>query len=77
MSIVPDRHKRDDIHGINARRAWIIDQLGYLIRNGSIPKKDSWIQSILDWFIVNGLFIIKKKSEKSPYRAVCAQYIVS
>jgi len=46
---------------INARRAWIIDQLGALIRNGSTPKNDRWIQSILDWLIVNGLFAIKKK----------------
>jgi DNA polymerase phi len=67
-----DLQERDHIHDINARRAWIIDQLGALIRNGSIPKNDRWIQSILDWLIVNGLFTIKKKSENSPYRAVRA-----
>jgi DNA polymerase phi len=76
MPIVSDEEKRDDVHGINARRAWIIDQLGALIRNGTIPKSDQWIQAILDWLIVNGLFIIKRKSEKSPYRAVSAAYIV-
>lgn len=66
---------RDDIRGVNARRAWIVDQLGALIRNGSIPKNDQWIQSILDWLIINGLFVIRKKSDKSSYRAVCVGYL--
>ncbi len=35
-----------------------------LIRNGQIPKEDAWIQSILNWLVVNGLFIVKKKSSK-------------
>lgn len=65
-----DTQERDHIQDINARRAWIIDQLGALIRNSSIPKNDRWIQSILDWLIVNGLFTIEKKSKNSPYRAV-------
>ncbi|KAF8894690.1 hypothetical protein BD779DRAFT_1609359 [Infundibulicybe gibba] len=59
-----------DVQSINTRRAWIIDQLASLIRNGSIPKNDEWIQLILDWFVVHGLFTIQKKSSKSPYHAL-------
>lgn len=55
---------RADLSATNARRAWIIDQLGVLIRNGKIPKEDAWIQSILNWLVVNGLFIVKKNSSK-------------
>jgi DNA polymerase phi len=65
-----------DIQAVNARRAWMIDQLGALIRNGSIPKNDEWIQLIIDWLIVNGLFVIKKRSEKSPYRAVSVAFVL-
>ncbi|KAG6831186.1 hypothetical protein H0H92_012326 [Tricholoma furcatifolium] len=60
----------EDVHAINSRRSWIIEQLGALIRSGSIPKGDDWIQSILDWLVVHGLFIVKKKTEKSPFTAL-------
>ncbi|KAF9477373.1 hypothetical protein BDN70DRAFT_914180 [Pholiota conissans] len=67
FSLVDERDiKIVDVAATNARRAWIIDQLGILIRNGKIPKEDGWILSILDWLTVHGLFIIKKKSSKSP-----------
>ncbi|KAE9400753.1 hypothetical protein BT96DRAFT_857021 [Gymnopus androsaceus JB14] len=56
-----------EVEVINARRRWIIDQLSALIRNGSISKTGDWVESVLDWFIVNGLFVVKKKSEKSQY----------
>ncbi|GBE82630.1 hypothetical protein SCP_0410150 [Sparassis crispa] len=59
-----------DIQALNARRAWIIDQLAALVRHGAIPKSDEWIQSILDWFVVHGLFIVSKKSEKSTFRSL-------
>ena len=59
-----------DIQALNTRRAWVIDQLSALIRNGAIPKSDAWIQTILDWLAVHGLFIIAKKSEKSTISAV-------
>ena len=55
---------------VNARRAWIVDQLAALIRNGAIPKDDQWVQTILDWFAVHGLFTIKKKSDKAKFIAV-------
>ncbi|RDB24111.1 DNA polymerase V [Hypsizygus marmoreus] len=64
---VPKGQSTEDIQGINTRRSWIIDQLGALIRSGQIPKNDEWVQSILNWLAIHGLFIIKKKSEKSPF----------
>ncbi|KAJ3735465.1 DNA polymerase phi-domain-containing protein [Lentinula guzmanii] len=56
-----------EIDTINARRRWIIDQLAALIRNGSIAKTGEWVESVLNWFVVNGLFVVKKKSEKSRF----------
>ncbi|KAK7014985.1 DNA polymerase phi-domain-containing protein [Favolaschia claudopus] len=56
-----------DMQAINSRRAWVIDQLSALIRNVGIPKADDWVMSILDWLVLNGLFVVKKKSEKSPF----------
>jgi DNA polymerase phi len=52
---------------------WIIEQLGALIRSGNVPKSDEWIQSILDWLVIHGLFVVKKKSEKSPFPTVCSR----
>ncbi|KAG6885139.1 hypothetical protein C0993_005605 [Termitomyces sp. T159_Od127] len=60
----------EDIRLINSRRSWIIEQLGGLIRSGSIPKNDDWVQSILDLLVVHGLFIVKKKDEKSRFLAL-------
>ena len=62
--------ERPDMQTVNARRTWVIDQLSALIRNGGIPKSDDWVQSILDWLVVNGLVVIKKKDERSQFRAV-------
>lgn len=57
---------------INSQRAWVIDsQLGILIQNGSIPKEDAWVKTILDWLIIKGLFIVNKKSSKSSFPWVC------
>ncbi|KAF7338414.1 hypothetical protein MVEN_02067200 [Mycena venus] len=56
-----------DVQAINSRRGWIIDQLSALIRNGAVPKDDDWIMSILNWLALNGLFVVKKKFEKSPF----------
>lgn len=41
-----------------------------LIRNGAIPKSDGWVQSVLEWLTLHGLFALRKKSEKSPFVAV-------
>jgi DNA polymerase phi len=53
-----------------ARRSWIIGQFAALIRKGTIPRSDEWVQVILEWFIVHGTFTIKKKSQKSSISAV-------
>lgn len=56
---------RTDTKTIQSLRSWTISQLALLIRNSSIPKVDAWVFTVLDWFILNGLFIITRKSEKS------------
>ncbi|TFY61434.1 hypothetical protein EVG20_g7059 [Dentipellis fragilis] len=67
-----DSEKQDDMQVIQSRRTWIIDQFAGLVRNGAIPKDDEWIKLILDWLAVHGLFVIKKKTEKSPFVALHA-----
>ncbi|EMD34453.1 hypothetical protein CERSUDRAFT_55542 [Gelatoporia subvermispora B] len=62
--------EKSDIQAVNARRAWVVDQLAALVRNGAIPKDDAWVRAILDWFVVHGLFVVKKKAEKSPVAAL-------
>lgn len=56
--------------GQSSRRTWAVDHLCALVRNGSIPKSDDWIQRVLDWLIVHGLYIVIRISEKSPIQAV-------
>lgn len=72
--LINDVSSRMDVQAVNARRTWIIDQLAALIRNGAIPKSDDWIQSILDWFVLHGIFVLEKKSAKSPIKAVRHRY---
>ncbi|KAF8843637.1 hypothetical protein BDN67DRAFT_945267 [Paxillus ammoniavirescens] len=62
----------EDSSAVDFRRTWIADQFAALIRNGSIPKSDDWIQIVLDWFIVSGLFVVHKRSESSAIRALRA-----
>lgn len=61
---------RSDVQAINARRTWVIEQLSAFIRNGAIPKDDAWVQAVLDWLTVHGLFIVRKQSDKSEFLAV-------
>ncbi|KAF9246115.1 DNA polymerase phi-domain-containing protein [Melanogaster broomeanus] len=70
--INPPKGAEDDFSAVNSRRTWIADQFSALIRNGSIPKSDDWIQIILAWYIVNGFFVVRKKSESSPIHALHA-----
>ncbi|KZT28691.1 hypothetical protein NEOLEDRAFT_1160838 [Neolentinus lepideus HHB14362 ss-1] len=58
-----------DVQAVNSRRLWIVDQLSALIRNGTVPKQDEWISTVLEWLTIHGLFEIKKTSEKSSYLA--------
>ncbi|KAK0483486.1 DNA polymerase phi-domain-containing protein [Armillaria novae-zelandiae] len=59
---------KDDVEGLNARRSWAMDQLVALIKNSSIPKRDDWIRQILEWFVVNGFFIVQKPATQISYR---------
>jgi len=61
---------RTDVRTIYSRRSWIISQLALLIRDASIPKVDAWVFSVLDWLVLNGLFIISRKNEKSDFTGV-------
>ena len=65
----------DDVQALNTRRAWIVEQLSALVRNGAIPKSDAWIQTILDWLAVHGLFIVTKKADKSAVTAVSSAFL--
>ncbi|KAF9815443.1 hypothetical protein IEO21_04614 [Rhodonia placenta] len=67
---INDESALADIQALNGRRAWILDQLSALIRNGAIPKSDGWVQLVLDWLVVHGLFVAKKKSDKSHIKAL-------
>jgi DNA polymerase phi len=40
------------------------------MRNGSIPKDDEWVNSILELFIIHGLFVVTKKNNNSTFPAV-------
>ncbi|KAF9500999.1 hypothetical protein BDN71DRAFT_1381267 [Pleurotus eryngii] len=60
-----DTPAEEDIQGRDARRSWVIDQIAALVRNGSVPKNDNWVQDILDWLVVNGLFVYKKATDKT------------
>ena len=62
---------RSDVQLINAHRSWIVDQFAALIRNGAIPKDDSWVQQILDWLTVHGIFVFKKIPPNCPICTVC------
>ena len=66
----------DDVQALNTRRAWIVEQLSALVRNGAIPKSDAWIQTILDWLAVHGLFIVTKKADKSAVVAVSSAFLL-
>jgi DNA polymerase phi len=53
-----------------AKKMWIADQFTALIRNGAIPKREDWIQVILNWFAVQGLYLVKRKSTKGLLAAL-------
>lgn len=53
-----------------AKKNWIADQFTALVRNGAIPKREDWIQLILNWFTVQGLYLVKRKSTKGLLAAL-------
>ncbi|QRW27168.1 DNA polymerase phi subunit [Rhizoctonia solani] len=48
-----------------ASERYVFEQLAALMRNGSIPKDDEWIKSVLELFILHGLFTVTKKNKNS------------
>lgn len=72
LNQVNSKDADEDATALNSRRAWIADQFAALIRNGSVPKSDEWIQVILDWYVANGLYSIRKKSGSSSIHALRA-----
>ncbi|KAK8861548.1 hypothetical protein IAR55_002370 [Kwoniella newhampshirensis] len=61
-----------DSSRIDERRLWALDQIQALCRNGSVPKDDSCISSVLDFLLVHGFFIIRKTDKKSTITALHA-----
>ncbi|KAG0705011.1 DNA polymerase phi-domain-containing protein [Suillus ampliporus] len=53
-----------------AKKIWIADQFAALVRNGAIPKREDWIQLVLNWFAVQGLYVVKRKSTKGLLAAL-------
>ncbi|CAE6432345.1 unnamed protein product [Rhizoctonia solani] len=49
----------------DSKRRYVFEQLAALMRNGSIPKDDIWIKSVLELFILHGLFTVTKKNKNS------------
>lgn len=66
---------RSDLQLINSHRAWIVDQLAALVRNGAIPMDDVLVQQILDWLTVHGIFVVRR-FPNCPICAVCTSPIV-
>ncbi|WVQ94762.1 hypothetical protein IAU59_001843 [Kwoniella sp. CBS 9459] len=59
-----------DTARIEERRSWALDQLLALCRNGSVPKDDAWISSLVDFLLVHGFFLIRKADKKSSISAL-------
>ncbi|WWC60265.1 uncharacterized protein I303_102832 [Kwoniella dejecticola CBS 10117] len=57
---------------IDERRIWALDQLLALSRNGSVPKDDEWITSVIEFLLVHGFFLIRKADKKSSINALLA-----
>ncbi|GHJ85594.1 hypothetical protein NliqN6_1996 [Naganishia liquefaciens] len=65
IAIGKDQGPEIDAAKTTASRTWVFDQLLALIKNPSVPKEDSWIASVLEFLMVNGLFIVTDSNSKS------------
>ncbi|KAJ3991119.1 DNA polymerase phi-domain-containing protein [Lentinula boryana] len=45
----------------------VIVDVGLGHDEGEKTKTGEWVESVLNWFVVNGLFVVKKKSERSRF----------
>ena len=55
----------DDAKAKSGQRAWAFDQMLSLVRNTAIPKDDTLISDILEFFIAHGYFIVKQAIKKN------------
>ncbi|CAE6520437.1 unnamed protein product, partial [Rhizoctonia solani] len=60
-SVAPDADPNEQ----DSKRRYVFEQLAALMRNGSIPKDDEWTNSVLELFILHGLFTVTKKNRNS------------
>ena len=59
-----------DVSATDDRRLWALDQLSALCRNGTLPRTEEGIKSILDFLLVHGFFVVRKVDMKSDVVAV-------
>ncbi|KAB5592609.1 DNA polymerase phi subunit [Ceratobasidium theobromae] len=60
-----DGSSNTDLCEKDTKRRYVFEQLAALMRNGSIPKDDEWINSVLELFILHALFTVIKKNKAS------------
>ncbi|KAI6036062.1 DNA polymerase phi-domain-containing protein [Pisolithus microcarpus] len=82
LNQVNSKDADEDATALNSRRAWIADQFAALIRNGSVPKSDEWIQVILDWYKSGSSSIHALRALPSPpfteeFQAHCCTRLLS
>ncbi|KAF8934912.1 DNA-directed DNA polymerase [Dissophora ornata] len=63
----PDSNNSERGKRIDISRQWTIDQMFSLFRNPKVPREESWIKSILEFYLVHAFFDIKKVDAKSKY----------
>nr|ODO02406.1 DNA polymerase phi subunit [Cryptococcus depauperatus CBS 7855] len=59
-----------DTTKLDERRLWALNQLLALCKNGSVPKNDACISSMLDFLLVHGFFFIKHANKKCGISAI-------
>jgi DNA polymerase phi len=62
--------EQHDLKRVDARRIWAFDQMVAVVKNGSIPKDDAWVSTVVEFFVVHGLFAIRSAIKKSAFSAV-------
>ncbi|EIW66554.1 hypothetical protein TREMEDRAFT_35002 [Tremella mesenterica DSM 1558] len=68
--IVSDDSNSEDLEGLEDKRTWALNQMVALVRNGSVPKDDQWISSVLEFLLVHGFFVILKTTKKGDITAL-------
>ncbi|KAG0326236.1 DNA-directed DNA polymerase [Dissophora globulifera] len=63
----PDTNGTERGKRVDVSRQWTIDQMYSLFRNPKVPREESWIKSILEFYLIHAFFDIKKVDAKSKY----------